>query len=184
MRRIALLSLMAALWLPATLAAGERSLPSTDSVRQQIQLEIPEARFESESRIRLGRFALAFLKPVARWALDDDDEARILLRGIQRVEISTYRVVSMPETETLVNLSGLEDLLAERGWHTIVRNREPAEQTWVFSRHREDGRMSGIFVIELDAYELSLVGIAGRIDEILAAAIAEEPGDLADLFGS
>ena len=184
MRRITLLSLTAVLLLPTYLPAGEGSIPSSDSIKRQIEREIPEARFERESRIRLGRFALTILKPIARWALDEDDEARILLRGIKRVEVSTYRVVSMPDTVAPVSLRGLEGRLAEHGWQRIVRSREADEQTWVFARHREDGGMSGIFVVELDNYELSLVGIAGRIDEILAAAIAEEPGDLADLFGS
>lgn len=157
-------------------------MPSAQSICDQIESEIPGARFERESHIRLGRLALTFVKPIVRWTLDEDDEARAIIRSIKRVDIATYRVIELPETVGVAVMRRLEARMTDGGWRKIVRTREEDEDLWVFARHRDDGGISGIFVIELDSHELNFIGVAGRFDEILA--IAEEPGELSSLFGS
>ena len=66
----------------------------------------------------------------------------------------------------------------------MLRERDDDDNTWVFLRQRQDGSTRGILVIELDDSELSIVGVEGRIDDILAEAIANEPGEFSGLFGS
>ena len=176
--------LLLVLLFPATLMAGSKKMPSAQSVCDEIEKEIPGAQFERESHIRLGRVAMALVKPMVRLALDKDDEARAMVNAIKRVDIATYRVVELPNTLDTSVIRHIESRFADRGWNKIVRTREDDDNTWVFSRHRDDGSISGIFVVDLDGYELSIVGVEGRLDEILANAIADEPGEFSSLFGS
>jgi len=184
MKRLSKTLLLLAFLFPATLAAAGKKMPSAQSICDEIQQGIPGARFERESHLRLGRVALTFVKPIVRLALDEDDEARAIVRNINRVDIATYRVVELPGTVDISVLRKIESRMTDNGWSKIVRSREDDDNTWVFSRHRDDGSITGIFVVDLDEYELSIVGVEGRLDEILANAIADEPGEFTNLFGS
>ncbi len=184
MKRFSRVLLVLTLLFPAALAAGSKKMPSAQSVCDEIRQGIPGARFERESHIRLGRVALTFVKPLVRLALDEDDEARAIIRNIKRVDIATYRVVALPGIVDTAVVRRIETRMTDKGWNKIVRSREEDENTWVFSRHRDDGSISGLFVVELDDYELSIVGVEGRLDEILANAIADDPGEFSGLFGS
>ena len=159
-------------------------MPSAPSVRDEIAQAIPEARFEVESRIRLGRVAMAFVKPVVRLVLDEDEEARAIIGAIKRVDVATYRVTDLPDSVDLAAIRGIEGRLTRNGWSTMVRSREDKDNTWVFTRHRDDGSIRGLLVVELDESELTIVGVEGRIDEILANAIADEPRDFTSFFDS
>ena len=176
--------LLLVLLLPAALVAGSNKMPSAQSICDEIEHEIPGARFERESHIRLGRVAMFFARPIARWAIDEDEEVRDWLSSIRRVDIATYRVVDWPAAQDSAAFRRIEDRLTHSGWQKLVRTRENDENTWVFYRYRDDGSITGILVVELDDYELSIVGVEGRLDEILADAIAEEPGEFSSLFGS
>ena len=176
--------LLLLLSLASAIPGEAGGLPSASSVRDEIEQGMPGARFERESRIRLGRIALAVIKPVARWALDDDDEARTYLDAIKKIDIATYRVLDLPENADLSASRRIESRMQENGWVKMLRERDDDTNTWVFLRHHKDGAIRGLLVIELDDRELSVVGVEGRIDEILAEAIADEPGEFSGLFGS
>lgn len=184
MRRFSKVLLLLVLLLPANLAAGSKKMPSAQSVRHEIEQELPGARFERQSHIRLGRIAMAIARPIVRWTLDKDDEVRALVSGIKRVDIATYRVVELPQTLDVAVIRRIESRMTDNGWHKIVRSREEDDNTWVFSRHRDDGSLSGILVIDLDRDELNIVGVEGRLDEVLATAIADEAGEFSGLLGS
>lgn len=168
----------------ATPSRAGSGMPSAPAVCHEIEQELPGVHFERESRIRLGRVALAFVKPIARWALDDDDEARTYLAAIKKVDIATYRVLNLPEISDTAAIRRIEGRMLDNGWIKMLRESDDDDNTWVFLRHRKDGSVRGLFVIELDHRELSIVGVEGRIDEILAHAIADEPGEFSGLFGS
>jgi hypothetical protein len=159
-------------------------LPSANAISRELEGQLPGVRFERESHIHLGRIALAFIKPIARWALDEDDEARTYLAAIRKIDVATYRVVGMPRTADGTPLRRIEKRMLENDWVRMVRTREVDDNTWVFLRYRPDGSIRSLFVIELDQQELSIVGVEGRIDDLLAEAIADEPGEFAGLFGS
>lgn len=184
MRRTTWTLLFLILFASAGVEAGSEKMPSARSLCDQIEREIPGARFERESHFRLGRMALIFVKPIARLALDEDDEARAILRSIRRVDIATYRVVELPQTVDSAIIRGIESRMIDNGWHKIVRTRQDHDNTWVFSRHRDDGSISSLLVVELDDQELSIVGVEGRLDEVLANAIGDNPGEFSGLFGS
>lgn len=184
MRQIPIALFCLSLLLPTGAYAGGKGAPSSQGICNEIERGIPGAHFERESRFRLGRLAVAFIKPVARLALGDDEEARVYLSAIKSVDVATYRVVDMPVDIDADVLRTIESRLLDDGWQKIVRSRDDEDNTWVFFRHRNDGSIRGILVIELDRYELEIVSVAGRMDEVLAQAIAEEPGEFSGLFGS
>ncbi len=104
-RKRSALALLLLTSLPSAVHAGSAKMPSAPSVRDEIAQAIPEARFEVESRIRLGRVAMAFVKPVVRLVLDEDEEARAIIGAIKRVDVATYRVTDLPDS---VDLAGFE----------------------------------------------------------------------------
>jgi len=164
-------------------AAAGGGMPDCRAVYREIERELPGAEFERESHIRLGRVAMAFVKPIARLALDNDEVPMNYLSAIKKVDIATYQVVDLPETPGTATILSIESRMLENGWIKMLREREDNDNTWVFLRHRQDGSIRGLLVIELDARELNIIGVEGRIDKILAEAIAEEPGDFGGLFG-
>lgn len=184
MRHLPKILLFLVLFSPLALQAGGKRMPAAETVRNDIAEDIPGARFERESRIRLGRIALTFIKPIVRLALDEEDEARAIIKSLKRVDIATYRVVHAPGSVEPTAMRTFERRMTTNGWNKLVRSREEQNNTWVFSRHKDNGRITGILVVELDGDELSIVGVEGRLDELLAHAIADDPGEFSDLFGS
>ena len=100
------------LFLLVSAAAG-REAPSVSAGRSQLESQIPEARFEKDFHIRLGRVSLGLLKPLVRMGLDEDEEEMAWIRAIKRLEVGTYRVVSLPDTASLVPPPGLERALPQ-----------------------------------------------------------------------
>lgn len=165
---------------PAEAGSG---MPDCRTVYQEIERELPGAEFERDSHIKLGRVAMAFVKPIARLTLDNDEVPMNYLSAIKKVDVATYRVVDLPETPDTATIRGIESRMLDNGWIKMLRDREGEDNTWVFLRHRQDGSIRGLLVIELDSRELNIIGVEGRIDKILAEAIADEPGEFGGLFG-
>lgn len=179
-----LLSLLLGVVLLPVLLSGCKDSPSVDSVRWELEQQLPGVRFERESHIRLGRLTMALAKPIVRWALDEDDEARAIVTNIKRVDVGVYRVVSLPDLGELDLEPRFEQRLAANGWTMVVRQNEEDERTWVFTREDKEGKIRGLFVATLDADELTLVSIDGRLDRVIAAALADDPGELVEILGS
>ena len=166
-----------------SLAACKES-PSVSSVRFEIERQVPEARFEKEFHLRLGRMSLAMIRPFARWALaEDDHEARLLLNGVRRIDIGTYRVLSLPDVDALLPSQRLQDRLTRNGWTALVRTREDEELTLVFTRE-DEGKIRGLFVMALDPDEMVLVSLEGKLGEVLAEMVADDPVGFALMMGS
>jgi hypothetical protein len=168
----------------AFLTPGCTHMPSVEVVRYELERQVPGVRFERESHLRLGRVAMAFVKPIVRRSLDEDDEARRIVTRVRRLDIATYRVVAMPATIEPAALARLERRITRAGWSPVIRSTEDDSSTWVYSRPGDGGSIAALLVVELDGDELSVVGVEGRLDEVLAAAIADEPGELVDRLGS
>lgn len=183
LKNLIAVSLLVLPFLATPPAEAGSGMPDCRTVYQEIERELPGVEFERDSHIRLGRVAMAFVKPIARLALDDDEVPMNYLSAIKKVDIATYRVVDLPETPDTATIRGIENRMLENGWIKMLREREDEDNTWVFLRHRQDGSIRGLLVIELDASELNIIGVEGRIDKILAEAIADEPGEFGGLFG-
>lgn len=174
--------------LVGLLVAGCKDTPSATGVKWEIERQIPGVQLEREFHLRLGRFSMAFLRKIALWALDEDDEddrqARAILSGVRRLDVATYRVRSLPEPEKLDGPYRFERRLAENGWTMVVRVRDEDERTWVFTREDERGALRNLYVVALDDSELTVVDLQGRLDRMLAAAVADDPAELAEILGS
>lgn len=54
----------------------------------------------------------------------------------------------------------------------------------MISREDDSGSIRSLCVVSLDAYELEVVSVDGRLDEFLAAAIADDPSGFVQGLGS
>jgi hypothetical protein len=147
--------------------------PSVDTVGWEIQRRFPEARFEREEHFHLGRVKMGLLRGLVRMVPGKVDGQEFLSR-IHGVEVATYRVRSMPDLDRLEE-TRFERQLSQNGWTPMVRTREEGSRNWIFVRADQRGALRNLFVVTLEASELSLVRIDGRIDQALAEVIAAHP---------
>jgi hypothetical protein len=160
----------------AALAAGCSGTPTVDQVRWEIQRRVPEARFEQEERIALGRVSLGLVRGLIRM-VPGEVEAQEMLTSVRRLEVATYRVSDLPDLADLDKKLRFEKRLAKDGWAMTVRTRAAGSRAWVFMRDNGKGALRNLFVVDLSDGELTLVRIDGRLSETFAAAIADRPKD-------
>jgi hypothetical protein len=161
----------------ASLGVGCAGAPSTERVSWEIQNRFPEARFEREEHFHLGRVSMSLLRGVVRMAPGKVD-GQAFLNQIRRIEVSSYKVSSLPDLDSLQGETRFESRLAQAGWSMAVRTRDEGERTWMFVRGGKDGGLRGLFIVTLEQSELTLVSIDGRLDQALAEAIAARPKDV------
>ena len=173
-----------ALILPAAAACASSLGPSAATVAASLQASQPGCRLERESRVSLGGLKLAAVKTLVRVAGDAEDAAE-MLRHITRVEVATYRTAVPGACGDLASLLEIERELTDRGWWTMVTERGDTGGTRVFAhgdRAGGDGDLDGLYVVDLDGGELEVVRLEGRIEQIMAAAVADEPETAARLI--
>lgn len=155
---------------------------STGIIKNQIQSQLPEVRFERESHFALGGLALWAAKRIVSLVDEADEEAGVYLRSVNRVVVDTYRVKGWDnDTSRLSMPSALQDKIDD-GWHLAVRSHDHGESNWVLLDQPDPDHIDGLYVVSLDQRELNIVYVKGDIDTILAEALADEPGLLGDGF--
>jgi hypothetical protein len=153
--------------------------PRAARVADSIHMERPHCGLERESHIALSGLSLSAAKALVKLA--DEDEAAQILDGLKRVELATYLVSGGDQCRDLAGLGTVENELSQQGWSLVAREREAGEATWVFMSENEGGSIDGLYVVTFGGRELEIVRLEGRIDEILAAAIAETPARAAEI---
>ena len=153
------------------------------STRDDLEAGLPGARFERVHALHFGRVTTALVKPVAYWALQDEDEGLRLLRGVRRIDVAVYDVESFPHRYEPGALGTMERRLARAGWGRVVRTREDGEITWIFNRENGAGQIRDLMVLSLDGAEMVLVRVGGRVDRLLADMIADDPGGFSASLG-
>jgi hypothetical protein len=173
----------AALILATSLFVGcDGEPPSADRVRAHLEHDLPGVRFHRGEHVRLGRFTMALVRGLVRVAAADDREARQVLGSIRRVEVATWEIEGSFDFADIRGPGDLERRLARSGWQLMVRETQEDSRTWIFVRPDEGGAIRNLYIVELDPNELTVVDLAGRIDEMMAAAVADDPdGFVADL---
>ncbi len=180
---------LASLFVLALPLAGCDATPALEEVRAGIESALPGIDLEPETNLHLGRFSLGFV----HWMLGHDDEgdeggdgvagergdrdgAR-LVRAIDRLDLSTFRVRSLPPGGAEALSPDLARRLGAAGWSLVVHASEHGDQTWVFYRAPAGaaGAVSDLYVISLESQELCLLRLGGRFDEALAQALAKQP---------
>lgn len=174
-----------ALALVTASLVGCASAPSIYTVRRGIEEQVPQAHFEKETQIRLGRISLGLAKKIFALVADEEEERSpemAFIRSLKKVEVGVYQVrLSSTEEERLALPRHFERALARGGWETLIRARDGGDQTWIFLR--PDGDMlRSLYVVTYDGGELVLVHIEGRMDLLLEELAKENPEGLADLF--
>ena len=160
----------------SSLFVGCASAPSTEMVRWEIQRRFPEARFEREEHIHLGRISMGLLRGLVRM-VPGKVEGQAFLTRVHDLEVSTYKVRSLPDLDGLQGETRFEQQLARAGWSMVVRARDEGSHSWIFVRGGQDGVLRNLFVVDLQQDELTLVRIDGRLDKAFAEAIAARPRD-------
>lgn len=160
----------------ASLAAGCAGSPSVDQVRWEIERRVPEARFEKEEHITLGRVSLGLTRGLIRM-VPGKLEGQEALTSVRRVEVATYRVSDLPDLSDIDSKLRFEKRLAQDGWSMMIRTRDSGSRAWMFVRDNGKGALRNLFVVDLDDSELTLVRIDGRLDRAFAEAIADRPKD-------
>lgn len=158
--------------------------PSAESVRLHLERSVPGAEFRRESHVRLGRFTLGLAKGVMRLVAFEDRETRQALSQIHSIDVASYEVVSWPATDRITLPPRFERRFADQGWYPMVKSREEDSQSWIFVREVEPGAISNLYIVEIDAAELTVIDLTGRLDRVVAQLVADDPDTfLADLGG-
>lgn len=177
----------AVLGMVAVLLAGSlgcRSAPPVGTVMARLEAELPGAEFEREFHLRLGRLSLGLVKRIADWGLSEDDEDLMMLRRVSHIDIGSYRVVSLPPLDDLRLPPDLLRALDRSGWRLMLRTRDRGECVWLFVREDPSGAIRSLYVVALDEVELTMVSLEGRLDQVLAEAIAADAAGFAATLGS
>lgn len=171
-----LVGLVASLSL-ASLLAGCGGSPTVSEVRWELEHRFPEARFEPEEHVHLGRFTMGLLHGVVRLAAHDEDdrEGVEMFRHINAVDVASYKVHNLPSLDGLAADPHFDRELKRHGWSQLIRTHEENESTWVYVRGTENGILDSLFVVSLEKGELTLVRVDGRLDKMIAMAMAEHP---------
>ena len=157
--------------------------PGVGTVKAGIEHQIPGAEFEREFHMRLGRMSMGLAKKIARFGLDEEDAELDMLRAIKRVDIGTYRVVALPPIDELELPAALVRQLSTEGWEVLLREQSEGERTWIFVHAGDKGTLTSVYVIALDEVELTMVAVEGRLDELIASAIADDPDGFISSLG-
>lgn len=171
----------AALLSLTSLLAGCGGSPTVSEVRWELEHRFPEARFEPEEHVHLGRFTMGLLHGVVRMAAhydEDDREGVEMLSHIHAVDVASYKVHNLPSLDGLAADPHFDRELRKHGWSQLVRTHEENESTWVYVRGTENGILDSLFVVSLEKNELTLVRVDGRLDKMIAMAMAEHPKDV------
>lgn len=149
-----------------------------NGVRREVQ-QATGRHYDKTFAVTVGRSALA----VARWAIDEDEEAEEILKGLKKVELGLYEAQSGREE---AGGSGAVTAGILPGWSPLVElHAEAGEHVLVLSESGRDGSIRRLVVLVEDGRELIIVRIKGDLDRIVEEAIryafdqAERP-DLAD----
>ena len=90
--------------------------------------------------------------------------------------------IDFPEDVDAHALNSLDRRLGKQGWNRLVRVREEGEITWVFTREN-GGEIRDLFVVALDRDEMVIVRVGGRLDQVMADLIAEDPSGFGASLG-
>jgi hypothetical protein len=147
-----------------------------DGIDKRLLWELREASVEKKIKFKIGPLTMSMLKAVTTFA-PLEPEVKGMVRGISSIDIAVYELSNTEEVSLSGSLSrSIAEQLGRKGWEQIVRAKEIDSMAFVFCRY-DDVRIKGIYVIAMEAEELVLVKIHGRLDHVLALAMemAERP---------
>jgi Domain of unknown function (DUF4252) len=172
MKKSGILASVVALGIAVTAGAGawgQDELPAPSPIEKELA-----ARAEHVTEVTLDKNMLAF---AAKFMKDDDDaEARAMVQNLKGVYVREYEF-EKEKSYTAQELDGLRSYFKTADWSPMVyeRSKNSAEATDVYVK-LVNGQMEGLFVLDAEARELSIVLILGPID-------VDKIGKLGGTFG-
>ena len=136
---------------------GQDQLPTPSPIEKELA-----ARANHVTEVTLDKNMLAF---AAKFMKDDDDkEARDMIQNLKGVYVREYEF-DKDNSYTAQELEGLRNYFKTADWSPMVheRTKNVADGTDVYIK-LVNGQMEGLFVLDAEARELSLVLILGPID--------------------
>jgi hypothetical protein len=170
-----------AIALCATADARERS-PSLRDLRRAVESTATPCRLAVDEELSLGPMKLWFARRVVAMVDDVDPEAKAILAGLRRVEVGSYRITG--ETRECSIPGRLESDLVEDGWIRSVHVRDGGNRSLVLHRPDDDGGIAAMLVVDIDGRSVDMVRLEGRIGDVLAAAIADDPTGASSLLAA
>lgn len=144
--------------------------PNLAQVRKDIEQQLPGVHFDKQIELTLGRLSLMFARLVTAFVPDARDAHRYL-RDVNRVELAVYNAdrvsagkVSMPDR--------LRSMQEREGWELAVKIQEDDDLVWVLYRI-DDEKIKEVFVVVLGDGDLVMVKAQGRLERLVAYALAE-----------
>jgi hypothetical protein len=169
------------LWMPGCLWTPELS-----QIQGEIERQLPGSEFERDVRLSLGPLSLGLARFVTgivpEGMAPEAQEAHAYLQEVRRVQVALYRTVTLPPLHDVHLPAHLKQRIRDEGWHLAVKRQKPAELVWVLTRE-EHGIVRDIYVILLDAEQLALVRVEGRMDQLLAKAVERRADELPQMLG-
>lgn len=144
----------------ATMARAQDGLPSPSPIEKTLA-----ERATHVTEVTLDKNMLAFASKFMDKDTDKDDvEAKQMIRNLRGVYVRNYEF-DKDHSYTEAEIEGLRKYFESSDWSPMVRDRtkKVAEGTDVYVK-LVDGQMQGLFVLDAEARELSLVLILGPID--------------------
>ena len=138
-------------------ALGQDQLPTPSPIEKELA-----ARANHVTEVTLDKNMLAF---AAKFMKDEDDkEARDMIQNLKGVYVREYEF-DKDNSYTAQELEGLRSYFKTADWSPMVheRTKNVAAGTDVYIK-LVNGQMEGLFVLDAEARELSLVLILGPID--------------------
>jgi hypothetical protein len=158
-----------------------QDIPELGDLEQEIESQLPAATFHLEEHVRLGPFTMWLARGIVGIAANSDHDAdtrqaAAIVRSIREVEVATYRVTSHGPLAMPPLSAELSHRLGAHGWTSVVRTSQHDEQTVVMTHAGSSpGAIDAMLVVALEPRELTIVRLGGRLDQVLAAALAENP---------
>ncbi len=166
--------------------------PGVDAVRRAVEAQVPEARYEQDVHVRLGRLTTGLARWITNMALDEEEdaEALTLVNSVRRVEVAVFLNRSSLTEEYYAGVAmprSLRRMLAREGWTVMAESREAGSIAWVLVKQEtptESGSgkpsIRGLYVVALEPEELAVVRLEGRFDEAFAKIFADHPHEARD----
>lgn len=165
---------MRALFFPLVLLAVVASgcaAPGLTRVRNDFARSMPEAEIGTGRSFAFGPLMLG----LARTFVGDDEEVTGVLDHVRRVRVATYPVHGHFDAASIQTPTALRRLMDRDGWQFLIASREEGEVAWVLYRARGE-RVTDVMTASMDAEELTLTHVSGRLDAVIRDALRQHGG--------
>lgn len=93
--------------------------------------------------------------------IDDDPEAKAMMRGLEGVRVKTYDITG-DEERVAHRIDNMTQKLKSQGWEPVISVREPGERTVMLMKVKGEAIL-GLTVVNCDAHEAVIVNVMGEL---------------------